>query len=41
MFCTEKQTSICGFIQFYILTKISVEIRISFVYNVIVAVQST
>ena len=33
--------SICHFRQFYILTKISIEIRPIFVYNVLVVVQCT
>ena len=38
MFCTEEQTSTWRFIQFYNLTKISIEIYFYFVYNVFIVV---
>lgn len=38
VFCTEEQLSICYFRQFYILTKISIEISLFFVYNELVVV---
>ena len=41
VFCTEEQLSLCQFHQFYILTKISIEIRAFFVYNVFIAVLCT
>ena len=41
MFCTEKQMSMGQCVQFCILTKISVEIRTPFVYNVRIAVPGT
>ena len=37
-FCTEEHVSLSEFHEFYILTKIYVEIRLCFVYNVFVAV---
>ena len=39
VFCTEKQVSTCQFHQFYILTKISVEIFSRFVYNAFIGVR--
>lgn len=41
VFCTEKQVYFWTDTQFCNLTKISIEIRESFVYNVFIAVQST
>ena len=38
VFCTEKQVSSCQFHQFYILTKISIEICLWFVYNAFIGV---
>ena len=38
VFCTEKQVSTRQFHQFYILTKISVEICLRFVYNAFIGV---
>lgn len=41
VFCTEEQVSVCQFHQFCILTKISIEILRSFVYNVCIVVLGT
>lgn len=41
VFCTEKQVYFWTDTQFCNLTKISIEIQDSFVYNVFIAVQST
>jgi len=41
LFCTEEQLSVCHFIQLCILTKISIEIHIPFVYNVFIVVLGT
>lgn len=41
MFCTEEQLSVCYFTQFCILTKISIEILLTFVYNVSIVVLGT
>ena len=41
VFCTEKHLSMCQFHQFYNMTKISIEILSSFVYNVCIVVHST
>ena len=41
VFCTGKQVSMCHFIQFYNVPKIYVEILLSFVYNVRIAVLCT
>jgi hypothetical protein len=41
VFCTEKQLSADRFQEFYILTKISIEILPVFVYNVFIVVLGT
>ena len=41
VFCTEKQVYFWADTRFYNLTKINIEIRISFVYNVFIAVPCT
>jgi len=41
MFCTEEQVSVRQFHQFCNLTKISIEIRTTFVYNVFIVVLGT
>ena len=41
LFCTDRQVSVCYFIQFCILTKIGIEILGDFVYNVFIVVLGT